>query len=103
MEQKIKFRDFLISCEDYEGEVFAEHLEENRHSFSWDKEVNINKKGQEQFSKLLNSEISIVNGNVKLLDESITQEEYNLWMEAVAGYVGVSVYEEWFGEKKQIN
>ena len=98
---QIKFKDFLASCEDYEGEVYADHLEDNRHSFSWDKESQITKKGEQQFSKIMNSGIAVVKGNIKLLDENITQKEYDLWMDAVAGYVGVSVYNEWFEEVKK--
>lgn len=95
----MKFQDFLLACDNYEGEVFSDECEESRHSFSWDSKSEITKRGKEQFSKILNSDIKIIaNGNVKLLDQSITQEEYDLWMEAVAGYVGVGVYEDWFGK-----
>ncbi len=92
----MKFIEFLSSCEDCDIEVFADNLEESRHSFSWGEECKITKDGQEKFRKILDSSISIVNGNVKLLDNTITQEEYDLWMEAVAGYVPVNVWDGWF-------
>ena len=95
----MKFKDFLNSCEDYEGELFADYLDESQHSFSWDKESKFTEKGTEQFKKILNCEIVIIrNGNIRIVDKNITQEEYDLFLNAVAGYVGNSVYEEWFGK-----
>lgn len=97
----LKFIDFLGSCKDYKGEIFAEHLEENRHSFSWNSDINITSYGKEQFKAILNSPIIIIsNGNIQLMDKSILQKEYDLWMERVAGYINVSFYDKCFGDQR---
>jgi hypothetical protein len=96
----MKFQDFLDSCEDYEGEVSAKNKEESRHSFSWCKTMRLTEMGKQKFAKVLNSPVKMYTGGVLLLDESITQAEYNLWMEAVAGYVPARLYDLWFTEVK---
>lgn len=100
--KQIKLIDFLNSSKDYEGELFSQELEENKHSFSWDNNVyQFTSEGKEHFKKILNSKILIVNNNIELLDKTITQKEYDLFMETIAGYVGEIFFNKMLQEVKK--
>ena len=94
----MKFKDFLASCEDYEGEVFSKELEESGYSFSWNKDQVVTPAGSEKFNKIFNSDILIHKTSIELLDKKITQAEFDFFMRAVAGYIHKNDYEAWFGK-----
>jgi hypothetical protein len=81
-----------ISCD-----LFCEHLEESPYSFEWDGDVKLTLKGKATFKNILSSDFCLTKqGNIQLLSPKITQEEFNLFVAACAGYVSQSEFDSFF-------
>lgn len=93
----MKFAELLAKPHEISGEVITDKFE-STHSFEWGGEggYEFTEYGREYFNKILNSEVEIIARNrlvVKLLNPEITEEEYNEFMELVAGYVPQSFFD----------
>jgi hypothetical protein len=85
--------------ESFDGELFSEELEETMYSFVWnnDDKIILTEEGKNKFKNVLNSEIKVIeNGNIMLLDKNLSQEEYELFLKACAGFVSCLDYDKWF-------
>lgn len=95
----MKFIDFLKSVDEWEGDVSTENFE-SPYTFSWGNDVfKITPAGRKYFAKIWNSEIKIPrNDLVVLLSKDITEEEFDYFSSAIAGYIPNSQFEKYFGK-----
>ena len=85
----MKFKDFLENTPEYDGELYIKNSFESEFGFVWDKSLFVfTKFGKLRFKKILNSEV-ILNKvkNLELQDETISEEDYRLFMFTQSGYV----------------
>lgn len=89
----MKFKD-LIKDSEFECELITTDYE-TLYSFVWDeKMVKLTKKGEKHYKKILESEVKhLPNGNLLLLDETITYEELLDFLASCAGYTRQSRYD----------
>ena len=81
----MKFQE-LLKGNEFSNEVITKNYE-TQFSFEWDNGIELTEQGKKHFAKLLNSDTKILsNGNLLLLDESITFEQLNEFLSACAGY-----------------
>ena len=74
---------------------------ETAFSFEWDEQSNLTNEGKKRFNKILNSECRFLgNGNIELLDKTITENELDDFLRSVAGYCSVRFYNIWFEVSK---
>jgi hypothetical protein len=88
----MKFKDFLSSVGEFSGEVYTTQWE-SRFSFEWNADTKFTDAGKKYYKKILDSDIRIDNTNVQLLDDSITEVEYDDFMETIAGYSSITKYD----------
>ena len=95
----MKFKEWLDSVDTFSGEIYTEDGIESKYSFEWDKDCSLTDEGYKKFKQLMDSEIRFNNGNIVIQDK-ISEEMYDLWMAATAGFVATSLFDKWFKEEK---
>lgn len=95
----MKFKQLLNILDDFDGELIVKDLYESRFSFGWG-DMKLTKLGKEKFKQIIQSDVKITKGVIILQDENIKEDDYQLFISAVAGYVASSDYDKWFVEKK---
>ncbi len=97
----MKFKDFLDSVEEFDGElIVADLYESNYYSFCWTSRIPLTGAGREKFAQLLDSDVKInqnTDGIIIILqNKDIDEKLYDLFMAAQAGFVSDSDYRKWF-------
>jgi len=95
----MKLKDYLAIVDWFDGELITKSGLESQFSFVWCKDTTITKEGQTKFKTILNSGIRINKSVIILEDETITDEEFDLFHSAVAGYISTLTYDKWFKTK----
>lgn len=101
----MKFIDFLKVTPWIDGEVVTKGAGglESKYSFCWGNDTKFTEEGMKKFEPILQSDIEVRTSEhygmvITLLNESITEELYDLFMAAQAGYVSCKLYDKWVKE-----
>ena len=86
----------LLKVIKIDGDIYTDDYD-SRYGFVWDNNIKFTSTGKRKFCKILLSNATIVNGhNIFLNNKSITQEDLDLFLGALAGYVSIDEYNKWF-------
>lgn len=97
----MKLIQLLGIIEEFDDELIVKDLWESRFGFCWDNSVRFTRQGEEKFKKILQSEVKINEGVIILQDKTIEEDDYDLFMLTVAGYVSCTDYDKWLEEIKK--
>ena len=89
----MKFKDYLNSVDFISTELIVNGYESN-FSFEFDKDTKFTEKAQKIFKNLLNSNIRIKNNYIFIEDEKVTEEETELFLRLLSGWVNEKSYNE---------
>ena len=95
----MKFDQLLDNIDEFDGELIVADLFESVFGFCWDKKTRFTAEGKNRFKQILESDVKINNDVIILQDKHIKEEDYDLFMSAVAGYVPCSDYDKWFEKR----
>lgn len=89
----MKFKEYL-NCVDFISTELIVNGYESRFSFEFDKDTKFTEKAQKIFKNLLNSDIKIKNNNIFIENVNVTEEETELFLRLLSGWINEKFYNE---------